>query len=337
VPPPVFYLLDGTNWRETWAAVGQMSFGLGGGWELQLGARYTDHSTHNIIDINQYGLPLTQDQEEKFTNTSGKVSINWTVNDHHFLYAFAAKGFRPGGLNVPVGLGEPAAFDEELVTNYEIGWKAGWADGRLRTQVDAYYNDYDQFQVIVGYPTIPVFGFELNNPNTTKIYGFEAQIEAIFGAFSMDAGAGWLKSELGEFYAVDPRIPSFGACDPETGPASASCINLEGNDQTYAPELTFNLGMQYVFGQGSANEFTPRINYAHVSDQWATLFQNEALGDHLSSRNIVNAQFAWKHGDFVTTLFATNLTDEEYVGALNSGMRFMGPPRQFGLRVMTTF
>jgi iron complex outermembrane receptor protein len=337
VPPPVFYLLDGTNWRETWAAFGQMSFGLGGGWELQLGARYTDHSTHNIIDINQYGLPLTQDQEEKFTNTSGKVSINWTVNDHHFLYAFAAKGFRPGGLNVPVGLGEPAAFDEELVTNYEIGWKAGWADGRLRTQVDAYYNDYDQFQVIVGYPTIPVFGFELNNPNTTKIYGFEAQIEAIFGAFSMDAGAGWLKSELGEFYAVDPRIPSFGACDPETGPASASCINLEGNDQTYAPELTFNLGMQYVFGQGSANEFTPRINYAHVSDQWATLFQNEALGDHLSSRNIMNAQFAWKHGDFVTTLFATNLTDEEYVGALNSGMRFMGPPRQFGLRVMTTF
>ncbi len=43
--------------------------------------------------------------------------------------------------------------------------------------------------------------------------------------------------------------------------------------------FTFNIGMQYVFGDGSDNEFTPRINYGHVSDQWATLFQNEARGD----------------------------------------------------------
>ena len=99
------------------------------------------------------------------------------VNEHQFLYAFAAKGFRPGGLNVPVGLGVPAPFDEELVTNYELGWKAGWADGHLRTQLDAYYNHYENFQVIVGYPTIPVFGFELNNPNP-RICGFEGQLEA---------------------------------------------------------------------------------------------------------------------------------------------------------------
>ena len=81
----------------------------------------------------------------------------------------------------------------------------------------------------------------------------------MFGAFSLDAGLGWLKSELGKFYAVDPRVPSFGACDPETGPASASCINLEGHEQTYAPDFTFNIGMQYVFGQGSDN----RIHAAH--------------------------------------------------------------------------
>ena len=172
------------------------------------------------------------------------------MNPHNFLYAFAATGFRPGGLNVPVGPRGAAAFDEENVTNYEIGWKAGWAGGGLRTQVDAYYNDYNNFQVIVGYPLFPVFGFELNVPNTTKIYGFEAQAEAVFGAFSLDAGLGWLQSSLGKFYAVDPRAPSFGACDPATGPETATCINLEGNEQTYAPKLTFNIGMQYVFGHG---------------------------------------------------------------------------------------
>jgi len=337
VPPPVYYLLDGTNIRKNAALFGQLSFEMAHGFELQIGARYSDHSTENDININQYGLALTQQQEEEFTNTSGKVTLNWTVNDHHFLYAFVATGFRPGGLNVPVGLGEPEAFDEEEVTNYEIGWKAGWADGHLRTQFDVYYNDYDNFQVTVGYPNLPVFGFELNNPSTTTIYGFEGQLEAIFGGFSLDAGFGWLKSELGEFYAVDPRAAAFGACDPATGPESATCIALEGHEQTYAPEFTFNIGFQYVFGQGSENEFTPRINFGHVSDQWATLFQNEARGDKVEERNILNAQFAWRHNKVITTLWATNLTDEHYMAALNSGLRFAGPPRQLGLRVATTF
>jgi len=337
VPPPIYYLLNGTNVRTNAAVFGQLSFEMPHGLELQIGARYSDHTTENDIDINQYGLALTQQQKETFSATTGKVTLNWTVNDHHFLYGFVATGFRPGGLNVPVGLGEPAAFIEEEVTNYEIGWKAGWADGRFRTQFDAYYNDYKNFQVIVGYPQIPIFGFELNVPNATSIYGFEGQFEAIFGAFSMDAGFGWLHSELGKFYAVDPRQASFGPCDPMTGPESAACINLEGNEQTYAPELTFNIGLQYVFGQGSDNEFTPRLNYGHVSDQWATLFENEARGDKVDARNILNAQFAWRREKLITTLWATNLTDEHYTGAVNSGLRFAGPPRQFGIRVATSF
>ncbi|HET9472698.1 MAG TPA: TonB-dependent receptor, partial [Steroidobacteraceae bacterium] len=335
--PAGFYLLDGTNPKEAWAVFGQADFKLTERVALQIGARYSDHKTTNHINVNQYGLPLTQDQSASFSDTSGKVALNFEINDHHFVYGFVATGFRPGGLNVPVGLGPPAPFIEEEVTNYEIGWKAGWADGRLRTQFDVFYNDYENFQVIVGYPDIPVFGFELNNPNSTSIYGFEAQLEAVFGAFSMDAGLGWLKSELGQFYAVDPRVPSFGACDPETGPESASCFNLEGREQTYAPELTFNIGLQYVFGQGSENEFTPRINYGHIGEQWATLFQDETRGDRVEARNIVNAQFSWKHGDWVSTLYGTNLTDQHYMGALNSGLRFAGPPRQFGLRVLKAF
>jgi len=335
--PAGFYLLDGTNPKKAWAVFGQMSYDLTDRLELQVGARYSDHETTNHININQYGTPITQDQSASFTNTSGKVALNFELNDHQFLYGFVATGFRPGGLNVPVGLGPPAPFTEEEVTNYELGWKSGWADGKLRTQFDVFYNDYENFQVIVGYPQIPVFGFELNNPSPTKIYGFEAQLEAVFDAFSVDAGLGWLKSELGQFYAVDPRVPSFGACDPETGPESASCFNLDGREQTYAPELTFNLGLQYVFGQGSANEFTPRINYGHVGEQWATLFQDEARGDRVEARDIVNAQLSWKHADWVSTLYGTNLTDQHYVGAVNSGLRFAGPPRQFGLRVLKAF
>lgn len=334
------YSLEGQNPKEGAAIFGQITYDLPAGFELQVGARYAEASTANDISVLQYGTPITQNQEASWDNLSGKVALNWTINDHHFLYGFAATGFRPGGLNVPVGLGPPAPFDEELVTSYEIGWKAGWLDGRLRTQLNSFYTEYENFQVIIGYPDFPVpnLNIQLNTPEPTIMYGFEAQVEAVFGAFSLDAGLGLLHSELGTFYATDPR--SGGAavlCDPSSGPASVTCINLEGREQTYAPELTFNIGMQYVFALQNGDTLTPRINFGHVSQQWATLFQNEARGDNIEERNIVNAQLAWTHGDWVATAWATNLTDERYVGAINSGLRFAGPPRQYGIRLFRSF
>jgi len=127
------------------------------------------------------------------------------------------------------------------------------------------------------------------------MYGVEAQAEAEFGNFSMDAGLGWMHSDLGQFFASDQRSPSFVPCDPFTGPVSATCIDLEGRDQTYAPEFTFNFGAQYVIELGDGDTLTPRFNWGHVSTQWATLFENPGRGDRVGSRDVINAQLAWTH------------------------------------------
>ena len=82
---------------------------------------------------------------------------------------------------------------------------------------------------------------------------------------------------------------------------------------------------------------TPRVDFGHLSGQWATLFDNPAFGDRLSPRNIVNAQLALTHGDWVVTLYSTNLTNQQYVAALNSNMYVAGPPRQYGIRIMKAF
>jgi iron complex outermembrane receptor protein len=146
-----------------------------------------------------------------------------------------------------------------------------------------------------------------------------------------------MHSSLGRFFATDPRIASVTACDPAVGPSSASCIDLTGHSQTYAPNFTFNVGAQYKYALGAKDTLTPRVNFGYVAPQWATLFENSALGDHLSGRDILGAQLAWTHARLVTTLYGTNVTDQHYVGALNSGLRFAGPPRQFGLRFLTAF
>jgi iron complex outermembrane receptor protein len=331
------YRLQGTNPESAVAAFGQLGFQLTSSLQLQIGARYTESKTTNHVQVLQYGLPLADDQEAKYVNTSGKVSLNWTVDPNNFVYGFVSTGFRPGGLNVPVGLGTPAAFGAEKLTNYEIGWKNTSFDGHLRSQVDSFYYDYKNFQVIVGYPQFPSFGFELNNPNPTHIYGFEAQEQAVFGEFSVDGGLAVMHSSLGRFFATDPRIVAFTPCDPQAGPASSSCIDLTGHSQTYAPNFTFNVGAQYKILMSDKDSLTPRLNFGYVGPQWATLFENTSLGDHLAGRDIAGAQLAWQHARFVTTLYGTNLTDQHYVGALNSGLRFAGPPRQYGLRFLTSF
>ena len=331
------YNLKGYNKTRSLAAFGQLGFEITPALKLEAGGRYTDSRSTNLVDIRQYGLPLVSDQTVTSDNFSYKVSLGWEATPTQYLYGFVATGFRPGGLNLPVGLGVPPPFGPEKVTSYELGWKGNFADGHLRTSLSGFYNSYKNFQVIIGYPDFPTFGIELNVEDPTEIYGFEGEIEANFGAFSMNAGINVLKSSLGTFFASDSRIPATGSCDPRTGGTAANCIALEGRDQTYAPNFTFNLGAEYRIPLSEHDTLTPRVNYGHVASQWATLFENEALGDRLEARNIVNAQLEWRHKDLAVTAYATNLTNQHYPGALNSGLYFAGPPRQYGVKVLKTF
>ena len=261
------------------------------------------------------------------------------MNERHFLYGFVATAFRPGGLNVPVGFGVPAPFKEEKVRTAEVGWKATWLDGHVQTQTSAFYNTYRNFQVTIGYPQYPTFGFELNTPEPTKIYGFEQQFQAQLGdGWAARANLGWLHSKIGRFFATDPRAAITTPCNINTGPAplNGSCIDLTGHEQTYAPEVTFNVGLERRFVVGGVT-VTPRINYAHVSSQWATLFANRDRGDLLGSRNLVSASIDVEHGDWFGSLYSTNLTDQRYLSAIGSGLRYAGAPRQYGVRVTKFF
>jgi iron complex outermembrane receptor protein len=333
------YTLQGRNPERSLAVFGQAGFKITPALTIELGGRYTASQSTNHVDIIQNGLVLRDDQQTKSNNFSYKVSLGWAVNHNNYLYGFVATGFRPGGINVPVGFGfATPAFGPEKVQSFEAGWKANFAGGHIRTTVDGFYNDYKGFQVIVGYPTLPVFGFEINVPNTTKIYGFEAEISANLGHFTFDAGVNILHSELGQFYALDTRAGlSFAACDPAAGPASTTCINLKGREQTYAPNATFNVGASYEFDFGNGDKLTPRVNFGHIAPQWATLFENAAQGDRLNDRNILGAQIAWQHKSWTVTAYGTNLTNQHYVGALNSGLDFAGPPRQYGIKVLRIF
>lgn len=360
---PTQYKLQGSTPNAAWAVFGQISAKLFGGLEAQFGGRWSTNRAKNDVDIWQNGTAIQSIQSIKSYSFDYKASLNWTINDNNFVYGFMATGYKPGGLNVPFSAGVTVspAFGPERVTSYEAGYKGTWLDGHLRAQFDGYYNEYKNFQVSIGYPQFPTFYYEVNSPNPTIMYGFEAELEAVFGNFSTSAGLGWLHSQIGEFWTTDPRAPAnyftgFPApntflplpCDPKTGPnltaygfawpfGNKTCLNLKGHPQTYAPSLTANIGIEYKFELGGGDTLTPRLSYSHMGPQWATLFDNRNYGDRIGVRNLLGAQLEWKHGEYVLTAYGTNLTDSHYVAAMNSNLNYAGSPRQYGIRLLKVF
>jgi len=331
------YELQGVNPESSLAGFGQVGFAITDSLKLDLGGRYTISHTTNHVQVLQYGALIGDDQASESRNFSYKATLGWKVDGNNYLYGFIASGFKPGGLNVPVGLGQPAPFGPEKVTSVEAGYKANFAGNHGHFTIDGFYNSYQDFQVIIGYPTIPTFGFEVNVPNATKIYGFEAEGDYRFGNLTVDAGINILKSKLGQFYASDSRIASLTPCDPFVGPGGGSCINLKGVQQAYAPNSTFNASVKYDYKIGDGDMISPSVNFGHVGPQWATLFENAALGDRLAARNIVNGQIAVNHKTWTVTGYVSNLTNQHYVAALNSGLDFAGAPRQYGVKLLKSF
>jgi len=344
------YTFQGHTSNEDYAGFGQVEAKLGDGVSASLGARWTDTRSHNDVTIwdyggSPYGTPFNDVQTQQSSALTYKGALDWAVNDGDFLYGFVATGYTGGGLNTYITpTSGPAPFHSVTDTDYELGWKrTSWFDGHVRTELDAFYTDYDHFQVTLSDPSTPLTTYEVNLPKTTTIYGVEGETQASFGQFSVDATVGLLKSSIGNFWAIDPRYSALAgganACNPSSGSGGTDpyCVNIKGHPITYAPSFTYNFGAQYVFSLGGDNTLTPRISFAHVASQWASMFDNSALGDHLGARNLLGAQLEYGFGDWSLSLYGTNLTNQQYVVSNNSGGLYAGDPRQFGIRLTKTF
>ena len=340
--------------RETMAGFGQASFNLPHGFQIQGGLRYSytrEPSDVTSLIVDPYygvfpGLPAPSGSHQVQLDTesavTGKLALNWTVDENNYLYAFVATGNKPGGANATSLVSLPPHIKAENVTDYELGWKATLFDGHLRTQLGTYYDTYQNFQVSIDSPTVANTSLILNVPTTTVNYGFEASGDAVFGALRINFSGSYLHTSLGTFYAIDPRLAglvSAASCSTGSGPANPliGCTNLTGRPLSDAPNWTFNIGVQYAFDVGGGATLTPRIDYSYISSEWATLFENTSEDDLLGARSILNAQLTYAKGTWAVIGYGTNVTNLQYVSQNNSGLRFPGAPRQYGIRLTKSF
>jgi|GEM_PF-1879975 len=92
--------------------------------------------------------------ENSSTDVSPRIALTWRPNDNHSIYATYSTGYRPAGTRVAPDSGGVGAsgdtrsfFDKEDVTNYEIGWKGNFADGRLYGELSLFRIEWDDMQV----------------------------------------------------------------------------------------------------------------------------------------------------------------------------------------------
>ena len=329
------------------AVFGRFQYDLTKALQLEVGGRYTHDVVNNggQIQIGFPGLPpfVTIPNTGSYAgNTwSGKVALNYTLDDANFLYAFASKGAKAGGTNGATN------FLPESVWSYEAGWKTQLFDHRLRLQLDGFYNDYSNYQVD-GIINLATGTSGTGNTKGATIKGVEFQGQGRFGGLGVDFGLAWVDSSIGLVTLTNNRLlpnggnnlgPQCAAGVPSNPPICFNYgpyfVSVQGRSNTYAPRWTYNFGVEYNFDMGRGATLTPRVDYSYQGSQWTTLLQNST--DYLASHGLWNARVTYSQGRYSLTGYVTNLANKTYVSGQFGNNEFLGPPRQFGVRASYNF
>ena len=335
------------NVRTTLGIFAQGSYRVTPDVQLQLGARYSHYKatgTGNLFigagvpGFPPSGLPVDLSGSHQDGRVTGKAAINWTVNDDHLLYAFAARGYKPGGFNSVT-----SEFRPETVWNYEIGWKASLFDKHVRTQISAFYNDYSDFQFEVIEPTTGFNGVQ--NISNGKIKGFEAQLQSKFGGFSFDANVAYVHSKLAGLTFINTRLIPPGTQGPQcpaSGPIqgcfdyTSAITTTDGGPNLYSPKWTYGGTAAYELQLGNDVTLTPRVSYSYVGPRF-TYLAYSPVSDRIKGYGLLSGLVTLRTGQFHIEAYGTNLTGKRYVSGQFGLNEFYGAPREYGIRAGFTF
>lgn len=348
---PFLITADLTTKKTNYAGFAQGNYKLSDQIEIQAGLRYN----HFRVDgggavtgtgIGVFGpppLPITivlAPQTGTYTDdaVTGKISLNYKPDDNNLIYVFAARGYKPGGLNPP-----GATFNKETVWDFEFGWKSSFLDKHIRTQFGAFYNRYQNFQ-IDAINTISGTNAIINVPGTSTIKGLEAQIQAKLGGLTFNVAGAYVDSKLGTVSIVNRYLPGAtanlplctgGAVFPSCFDYPAAAVTGGGGPNLLSPKWTWNANLSYKFDMGNDVSVEPRINFSNISSQQAYL--TYAPQDLIGGRSLVSANIAFTYQNYKLEAYANNLTKEYYVTGVTGTNNFFGAPREFGVRFGAKF
>ncbi len=209
----------------------------------------------NTIGI--YGAQRPCDNIDAGAKGSGlghKLNLSWRPADGKLLYATWSTGFRPGGINRRPSA---APYEAEKLSNYEIGWKTSWMDGRLRLNGALFLEKLTQAQFAV---TSDQNGIsDIVNSGRAESKGIEADLTILpLSGLSLQVSATYVDATLSTNlcqYAnpqFDCTIPSeSGNENSTTAPAGTRFPATPRFKMTGTARYDFSLGALDAYLQGS--------------------------------------------------------------------------------------
>jgi iron complex outermembrane recepter protein len=301
--------------------------------ELIAGARYSwDKQVFKRADVaNKIFNPAYTGSPQESSDLTGKLGVNYHMTDAALLYVTASKGYKAGGVNLVPGTPN---FAPESNKVYEAGTKTEWLNHHLRVNADVFHSDYRNIQFLSQVAGFPV----TQNALAAKSNGAELELTAQLSALSLNLGAGYLSAKFSDTACISNTDV------PGTDPGCATNLRRvpDGTVLPFSPKWTANSGIQYAIPIGGDRTLTPRLQWAHLSGQYATPFPG--FVSYVPGHDVLDARLSLYINDHYTVEgFVTNLTDKTYItsqvqASSNSAAGIIyGAPREFGLRLMANF
>jgi iron complex outermembrane receptor protein len=336
---------------DSTAVYGQATFYPGGrdsGVSLTAGGRYTWDSKSIIRYQNGVNPFATLQQGKanfsKFTwNLMGRYEFTPDVS----VYGRVATGYRSGGFNasdpVIAGTSTIPSFKPESLISYEIGLKSQLFDRKLRLNVAAYRNVYDDLAIIQ--PVLTgggTFQTKIVNAGKVEYRGIEADFFAALGQhFSLDGSVGYVDVKYKEFVAGQPVNPT----NPVVNIASLARPG-------YTSPFTANLAANASFPVSSNGmELRARVGYTHEDGKYSfsntitSPFNELVKGDDqdLIDAQIVLDKIPLGAAEAKFMIWGKNLTNDHDLvraidfGALGYAGAYFNDPRTYGVTLGVKF
>ena len=340
---------------DSQAAFVHSTFHLTDKFDLSAGARYTKdqkdyiyhrHNPDGSLPVPPTGFPFAPTQPPNavlagLDGTSASFSSNqfdWRValdyqwSDSFMTYIQASTGYKGGGINPrPFYVSQEMAFDPETLTTYEVGVKSDFADNRIRLNVAAFFNKYEDIILRLNNCLSSPPGQQLPcqlpaNVGSADVKGVEVESNMLLGAgFSVDLAASWL-----DFKYTDTSLAQTGIPTSYVTP--------------FTPEKKAAVGVQWEKDLAGGSSFHIRGDWAYQSMVYGDAFNNPY--NRIPSYGTGNVRLGWKGADkaWETSLEVLNVTDRLYYLATNdysasAGTSSYSPglPRTWAITVKRNF
>ncbi|MDX1733334.1 MAG: TonB-dependent receptor [Halioglobus sp.] len=318
---------------DSYAVYGQATYALTDDLNLTLGLRYTEdkkdfeYEAFSQSPLPPIPMPFKVGDELEFDSLDPKVTVDYHVSEDVMVYATYSTGYKSGGVQYAVGEPQVAldSFDEEELTNYEVGLKSRMWDQRLQFNATAFYYDFtdQQVQSIILVNDAPAALTQ--NAAQSEMTGVEVELQVLpTDALTLDLRYAYLDAEFDEFDSVGN--------------------DFSGNTMPAAPEHAYTASVTHVTEFSDWGTLSLNARYAWRDDQYFNFANSEVAFQE--GYGLLNLAAWWDLPDGSTRIraFCDNCDDEEYLitftafpDPFGGGFRNWGRGRHYGVEVSYDF